>query len=63
MEKNKKSGVEYAGVSVRLICHKCGQSMKHEIAKVRCEYCDHSLGMFPRVLHDDKDRLIFEVIV
>lgn len=62
MKKIKVGDKSYAGVSVRIICHKCGQGMKHEIAKTRCEYCDHSLGMFPRVVYED-DKAVFEVIV
>ena len=53
------TGHTYQGVSLRIICHKCGQGMKYEIAKTRCEYCDHAIGMFPRIVDD----YIFEVIV
>jgi Zn finger protein HypA/HybF involved in hydrogenase expression len=53
------SGHTYQDVKLRLICHKCGQGMKYEVAKTRCEFCDHPLGMMPRVVEDDT----FEVVV
>lgn len=61
------TGHTYQRVSLRIICHKCGQGMKHDIAKTRCEYCDHSLGMMPRLV-EERNRHggkvpTFEVIV
>lgn len=68
-EKNKKSvgyklslgcsGHTYQDVKLRIICHKCGQGIRFEIAKTRCEHCDHALGMMPIVAADEA----FEVIV
>jgi hypothetical protein len=57
------TGHTYQDVSLRIICHKCGQGMMYEVAKTKCEYCDHTIGMVPRVLYDQNDRLLFEVIV
>lgn len=53
------TGHTYQDVKLRLICHKCGQGMKYAIAKTRCEFCNHTLGMMPTIA-DDK---VFEVCI
>jgi DNA-directed RNA polymerase subunit RPC12/RpoP len=51
----------YKGVTVKLLCHKCGEPMEHDAIKRQCEYCGHELGMWPRMIDDNE--IIFEVVI
>jgi len=52
----------YKEAIVKLLCHKCGKPMIHDMTKRKCEHCGHELGMWPRMIEDNNE-IIFEVVI